>query len=154
GWINDKPCGELKYYDENKKLSVYHTYDILGDKFYLSHYDPSGKVSKSDGYVFSDHTYTHDTDNDSTELLKTGKTYKSIKDLYVTVANPPQSTTEIQIMINNKLRQDLIFPDDNTIIIKNAFNSKGLYKISIDGFFVEKSHAVNHTSGELTITKE
>lgn len=151
-WLNDKPYGELQFYYKNKTLGVYHTYDILGDKFYLCRYDQSGKVSRSDGYVFSSRTYSKC--KDSIIVLEVNKVYTSIKDFYVTVANPPQSITEIKIVINNKLREDLSFPDHNTVLIKNAFDHNGVYTIKIDGVFMENSRITNDTKGELRIIKE
>lgn len=151
-WIHDKPYGDFFYYYPNRKLEIYHTYDILGDKFYFSRYDRSGKVSRSDGYVFSSRTYTKY--NDSVEVILNGKAYKSVKDLYITVANPPQITPEIKVMINNKLRQDLIFPDRNTVLIRNAFSEKGLYSISVEGVFAGKSDSADYTTGTLRIIKE
>jgi antitoxin component YwqK of YwqJK toxin-antitoxin module len=151
-WVNDKPYGDFYYYYENKTINVYHAYDILGDKFYLCRYDQSGKVYRSEGYVFSSHTYTKE--EGSIQVLRNNDKYISIKDFYITVANPPQSTTEIQIKINKKLRQDLIFPDQNTVMIKNAFDHKGSYNIAIEGIFVGKSGVIDHTTGDLTIIKE
>ena len=143
---------KLFIYFSNKEVEVYHIYDIMGDKFYLCMYDQSGKVSGSDGYVFSNHTYT--INSDSVEVLKGNSVYKSIKDLYITVANPPQITPEIKVTINNRLCQDIVFPDQNTILIKNAFNQKGLYTISIEGVFSGKSGFTNYTTGILRIIKE
>jgi hypothetical protein len=151
-WINDKPYGDFYYYYPNKKVEVYHTYDIMGDKFYLCRYSQLGKVLRDDGYVFSNHTYT--IDHDSVEVLKDSTVYKSIRDLYITVANPPQITPEIRVMINNKQCQDLIFPDRNTVMIRNAFSKKGLYTISIEGVFSRKSEFTDHTTGILRIIKE
>ncbi|HEY9002288.1 MAG TPA: hypothetical protein VIM89_13105 [Mucilaginibacter sp.] len=151
-WVNDRPYGDFFYYYPNKKLEIYHTYDILGDKFYLCRYDQSGKVLRRDGYVFSSRTYTKY--NDSAVAIMTGKAYKSIKDLYITVANPPQITPEIKVMINNKLCQDLIFPDRNTVLIRNAFSEKGLYTISVEGVFAGKSDSADYTTGTLRIIKE
>jgi antitoxin component YwqK of YwqJK toxin-antitoxin module len=151
-WVNDNPYGDFYYYYENKTAKIYHSYDILGDKFYLCEYDQSGKVLKSDGYVFSPHTYT--VDEDSTKVLLNGNTYKSIKDLYITVANPPQYTPEILIIINKKKCQDLIFPNHNTVLVKNAFIDKGVYNITIDGIFVGKSGTTDRTTGNLRIIKE
>jgi antitoxin component YwqK of YwqJK toxin-antitoxin module len=151
-WVNNKPYGDFYYYYPNKEVEIYHTYDILGDKFYLCKYDQSGKVSGSEGYVFSSRTYT--IDNDSVEVLRDRNAYKSIKDLYVTVANPPQNTSELKVIINNKLCQDLISLDQNTVLIKNAFNQKGLYNIAIEGVFVGKFGFTDHTTGILRIIKE
>ena len=86
---------------------------------------------KEDGYVLSTCIYTKI--NDSTEVLEDHHSYKNIKDLYVTVANPPQYKTELAVLVNNKLRQDLIFPDNenNTVIVKNAFGKNGTYYVAI-----------------------
>jgi hypothetical protein len=153
-WINNNPYGDFYYYYQNKKAELYHAYDILGNRFYLCRYDTMGRISKCIGNVFSSFVYSKD--KDAIEVLKTGNTYKSISDLYVTVANPPQSTTEILILINNKVRTDFITEksDNNTVIVKNAFTNRGVYNIKISGRFVEKSNPLTQTDLGLTIIKQ
>jgi antitoxin component YwqK of YwqJK toxin-antitoxin module len=150
-WVDDNPYGDFFYYYKNKAVQIYHTYDISGEKFYLCRYDSLGMVLKNEGDVFSSRTYT--VDNDSTKVLLNGNSYKSLKDLYITVANPPQYTPEIRICINKTLCKKLIFPNHNTILVKNAFVSEGTYVIVIEGIFVNKFDTSDYTIGELKIKK-
>jgi len=151
-WLNGKYYGDFFYYYKDKSVEVYHAFDILGDKFFIRRYDSSGKVSKDIGGVFSDHTYT--TIKDSVIVLKTGDTYKSIKDFYVTLAYPPIVGGKITILINKKDRDDLVMVDNNTLVIKNAFDHIGTYHIAIDARLVEGGYITARTTGNLTIIRE
>lgn len=154
-WVNNLQYGDLYYYYENKKLKVYHTYDIKGEKFYISRYDQAGRVLKDTGYIFSDNIYSKNVNNDSIVVLTNSHKFSLIKDLYITVAKPPDIHTEIRIVVNGKLLSDLIFVDNNTVKISNVFQNKGTYHISIDGVFVDKSNLVNNSLGyKLTVMKE
>jgi len=151
-WVDDHQYGDQYDYYENKKLKGYDAFDILGRRFYLYRPDSATYPARSDGYMFSNVTYTKD--NDSTLVLENKGIYKSIKDLYVTIANPPQYTTEIKITINRKICRDLIFPDSNTVVVKNAFSNNGLYDIKINAVFMRNSIVLDETTGELRIIKE
>ena len=142
-WVNDKLYGDQYFYYENGKVKIYHTYDILGEKFYLSHYDESGKRSQSDGYEFSSNIYSKSIGNDSSIVLENNKKYTGIQDLYVTLANPPHAyTPAIKVVINNKLFKNIAFIGNNTAKIVNAFPKKGKYHIVLDGAFLDKSNMV------------
>jgi len=147
-WIDNHPYGDAYYYEDNvnKKVLFYHAYDILGIKFYLNRYDES----RSDGYVFSSHIYSKD--KDSVIVLKDNDGYISISDLYMTVANPESTSTQIQMFINNKLYKDLDFIDNNTIKATNVFLKKGIYDIVIKGRFVDKPDIV--TTLKIKIIRE
>ena len=151
-WLNSKPYGDFYYYFKNKIISLYQTYDILGNRFYLIRYDSFGNVTKRLGYMFSAQTYTKV--KDSIILLQTRHTYKSINDLYVTIAHPPEVTGKITILINNNDRADFILLDKNTNYIKKAFDHKGTYHIEILVSFISDDLSSDKTSGELTIKKE
>lgn len=150
-WINNRPYGDNYYYydDKNAKVEFYHAYDILGAKFYIDRYDEL----KTEGFVFSSNIYSKD--RDSIIILKDGNKYKSIGDLYVTVANPPNILTEIEIVINHKHFKKMDFIDYNTVKISNAFLNKGVYNVVVDGRFVDKSNMIiASTTLEITIIKE
>jgi len=148
-WVNNKLYGDFYYYNNKKDIEIYNAYDVLGDKFYLCRYNSSGMISKSDGNVFSSRTYS--ITNDSIVVLETRHAYKSIRDLYITVANPPQSTTEVQVTVNGSVYKNLIFRDPNTVMLKDVFNHIGFYSITVEGIFVGKSVVTDQTSGNLSI---
>jgi antitoxin component YwqK of YwqJK toxin-antitoxin module len=133
-WVDDRPYGDLYFYDDNanKKILFYHAYDILGVKFYLNRYDES----RTDGYVFSSNIYSKD--KDSVIVLKDNNSYKSISDLYVTIANPESASAQILMFINNKRYRDFDLIDRNTVKAGNVFLKKGIYDIIINGRFVNK----------------
>ena len=151
-WLNSKPYGDFYYYFKNKIISLYQTYDILGNKFYLIRYDSLGNATKKLGYMFSAHPFSKI--KDSTILLQTGHTYKSINDFYITIAHPPEVTGKITILINNNDRADFILLDKNTNYIKNAFDHNGTYHIKIVVSFISDDLSSDKTLGELTIKKE
>lgn len=154
-WVNNRLYGDQYYYYENGKVKIYHAYDVLGVKFYLSAYAESGKNVKTDGYPVSPNIYSKSEYADSVKVLEENHRYNSIRDLYVTVANPPDISTATKISINNKLRKDLVFLDNNTIKVVNAFPNKGSYDIVLDGVFVNKSSMiVNGVKAHLTIVRE
>jgi len=143
-WVNNKLFGDQYFYYENGKVKIYHAYDILGDKFYISHYDESEKLTQNDGYIYSSHIYSKNVNNDSMAVLANGGKYSGIKDLYITFANPPHiNTTAIKVVINNKVFKRISFIDSNiTAKIVNAFPQKGKYHIVLDGAFLDKSNMV------------
>jgi len=152
-WVNNKLYGDEYFYYEDGKVKIYHTYDISGDKFYISHYDESGKRTQSDGDTFGIHTYSRDVTCDSLIVLENYKSYRTIHDFYITVANPPDSSMAVKIIINNKLAK-LTFPDRNTAKVVNAFPKKGTYHISVDAAFFDKSNIPpTETHGEVIVTK-
>ncbi len=153
-WVDDKPYGDFYYYYDTigKKVKFYHAYDVLGDKFYLDRYDKS----RSEGFVFSSNIYSKD--KDSVIVLANNGKYKSIRDLFIDLANPPYISTAIKLTINDKLCKDLNFinnNNNNTVKITNAFLNKGIYKLVIDGRFVDKSNMItNGTTLKITVIKE
>src|SRR3569833_531498 len=153
-WVHGKIYGNFYVYYEDGKVKIYHTYDILGDKFYISHYDESGKRTQSDGYIASDHTYSQDVTGDSALVLENNKSYSAIRDFYITVANPPDSSTCVRIVINNKRCRHLTFPDNNTAQVVNAFPQKGIYHISVDAVHHNKSNVAGYgTYFEVTVIR-
>jgi hypothetical protein len=151
-WVNNNPYGDLYYYYDrlNEKVKFYHAYDVLGNKFYLNRYD----ASRSEGYVFSNNIYSKE--NDSSIVLKDNNKYRFINDLFITVANPPHATTEIRVVINGKLCKNLMLVDNNnTVKISNAFLSKGIYNIVIDGVFLDSLKRItNSLTDKTTIIKD
>lgn len=141
-WINNKFYGSQYIYYENGKVKIYHAYDIVGEKFYLSHYDDSGKLTQSDGYVLSSNIYSKTLGNDSAIILKDNGIYKNIQDLYLNVANPPLANAGIKVIINNKKFKKIDLTDDNTVKIVNAFPNKGKYKIVLEGGFLDNSNII------------
>lgn len=139
-WINDKQYGDQIFYFQNGRVKIYHTYDILGAKFYLSHYNETGKNFQTEGRPVSHNIYSKDIDRDSSILLEDNKTYKNIRDLYITYANPPNRQTVIQISINGKIKSNLLFIDNNTAKIVAAFPQKGVYNIRISGGFIDNKN--------------
>ena len=153
-WRNGKLYGnEYVYYDDGK-VKIYHTYDISGAKFYISHYDESGKRTQSDGETFGIHTFSRDKTDDSVVMLENHKPYSGIRDFYITVANPPDSSIGVKIVINNKRCRQLAFPDDNAVEVVNAFPQKGTYHISVDvAQLIKPNVASSWTHGEVIVVR-
>ena len=150
-WVDDHLYGGAFYYYKNKQIETYHAYGITGDKFYLSWYDSTGKVTKEQGNVLSLKAFTKF--NDSTEVLMVDSSYKSIRDLFVTLANPPKYSTSVMIVINNKLKKKITFPDRNTVFVKNAFVKNGFYDIEISVLLNKHAGPPHEEDYELKITK-
>lgn len=156
-WVNNKLYGDQYFYHENGKVKIYHAYDILGEKFYLSHYDESEKLYQSDGYEFSRNIYSKNISNDSSIVLKDNEKYNGIQDLYITLAYPPHACAQaFTVVINNKHFKNLVLIDNNTAKIVNAFPKKGEYHIVLDGAFLDNSNKVIGDSdliGKITIIR-
>ena len=155
-WIHSKLYGDQYFYYEDHKVKIYHAYDLLGRKFYLSIYNKFGQLVRSEGNAFSDDIYSINTERDSSLLLKNSNTYYGIRDMYFTIANPPHTSTAIKVIINKKIFKDVSFLDNNnTVRINNAFPKNGIYKIILYGAFVDKSNLMTgNVAFKLTITKE
>lgn len=68
-------------------------------------------------------------EQDSLQILEYEKKYKKIKDLYLTVADPPDLTLILEIRINGSMYSFKI--ENNTVRLRDVFKNKGKYNIHI-----------------------
>lgn len=130
-WKNGNRYGEVIFYSESNKLIGYNVFDIKGNPFYGCDYIPfSGIKSDEESLLVSLNIYSYDIVADSTVILQYKGRYQHIKDLFVTVATPPEATLKINIQINDKEIKGFKIVD-NTIKIPNAFPNKGNYHVNI-----------------------
>ncbi|HZY35237.1 MAG TPA: hypothetical protein VFE53_01235 [Mucilaginibacter sp.] len=158
-WKDGKQYGNLLKYFTDGKLDTYAVFDIMGRNFYDHHYDRTGKLVKMEGYVTSSFIYSLDEKNDSTIVLNYyayhhNNRFDGIRDLYITVATPPNLILKLQVDINHQIFKNLKVVN-NTIRIPNAFSIKGTYHIFITSNLVDKSdNIVDGINNKTTIIKE
>jgi len=136
-WKNDKRYGSLYWYSTNGKLETYTAYDISGNAFLVCHYDKFGHIVHMSEIMICPTIYSLDVTTDSTILLKNNDTTHKLKDLYVTVATPPGLKPRFNIAVNGVAITNYKI-DNNTIIIKNIFLSKGNWIITFDSEFLNE----------------
>lgn len=135
-WKEGKKYGDLYYYFRNGQLDMFHSYDITGEKFNVIRWDSVGRLIKHDGFVISPYIYSKDK-NDSVIILQNKARYNNINDFYVTISTPNIVNIQFFLKINNKRVSDFSIID-NTLEIKNAFKSNGIYNILIGGELIDK----------------
>lgn len=121
--------GDSFHYDEKGELDVYGANDIEHSFFYYSNY--SGSTPKNViGTIFSENIYSYDLQAKETVILSDKAEFRNISDLYITFANPPQLSREVEIEIN-KGKWTLNNLKSSTVLIPKIFHTKGGYNISI-----------------------
>ncbi|OIQ67617.1 MORN repeat variant [mine drainage metagenome] len=138
-----KRYGDLYWYFKNGKLDSYAAFDVKEESFCLFEYDQTGKIIGMKGVVISYNIYSLNKKNYSTIVLNDDGyhrdiKYSNIKDLYITVATPPNVDVIVNADINNIHFKNLSI-HDNSIKIPNVFMDKGPYKIFIDANMKDKS---------------
>lgn len=151
-WKNNKYYGSAYHYSTDGKLTDYVEMGIDYLLFYMK-YDKSGLSTIYFGHSFSKELFSYDTKTDSTEVLRNNQTYQNINDLNITVATPPNLIPKINLSINNKPITNLKIVE-NTIKVKNAFASKGVYYIKVLGELVNpKNVRIRADTLDINITK-
>lgn len=145
-WRDNKLYGSLFYNYENGKINAYGTYDIMGWNFFDYHYKQSGEIAKKEGFVVSSNIYSLDEKSDTTLVLNYDayhhdNRFHNIKDLYLTVATPPNTKLQVNVDINNQSFKDLTIVD-NTIRIPNAFPTIDTYHIFVTTHLFDKKNKV------------
>jgi hypothetical protein len=82
--------------------------------------------------------------------LKNKQVYSDIKDLYITIAHPPNLNAAFDVVVNGKVLNGLQL-DDNTLESENVFDKSGTYKIDIRAKLFSASNS-NVKGGEFKIT--
>lgn len=153
-WKNGKPYGSFYWYLESGKLDSYTVYDIVGQNFYICQYNTKGELLNNDGFIVSLNIYSTDISTDSIAILKYNEHYENIKDLYITVATPPELKPKLVIKINNIVVEKFKIVE-NTIKIPNAFDKTGIYEVNIQSKFVNKDDiAVDSLISGMTFYKD
>jgi len=129
--VREKDKSEVIYnYSKAGRLAIYDISDVAGTFFHIE-YGNNGNINRLIGSVVSPNMYFFDN-RDTLIVLKEKQHYIDIKDLFLTYASPPQSQTQINLIVNNNLIKDFSM-SDNTIRAENAFKQKGTYSIRVIG---------------------
>jgi len=131
-WRNGRYCKSEYHYLDNGKLNTYNAFDEsknANNGYCYVAYDETGKFHQILGDVFS--SYIYSTCKDSTVALMDNTNYNCIKDLYISIATPPQLTPWMEIFVNNIRFKVTIH--HNTIVVPNVFKKSGSYQILIIG---------------------
>jgi hypothetical protein len=129
----------LYWYLSNGKLDFYSSYDIIGHKFYSYRYNQAEHGLQMN-WMISPLIYSIDA-KDSVILLYNNNIIHNIKDLYLTVATPPGLNPKFNISVNNIPISNYRITN-NTIIIKNVFNSKGSFLIYFYSEFLDNNRKI------------
>ena len=128
--LHGRRYGELFWYGIDGHLEQCVTYDINSSPFYLEQYNTSGKIDSISGILVSPTIFTLDRKSNSFVALGQKDSNIDFRDLYVTIATSHRVNFNFTVQINNKTFSNLALTN-NTIIIKNAFPTKGSYLISV-----------------------
>ncbi len=150
---NNKRLGSFYSYSNDGRLELYSTYDITGERFYTCQYDISGKIIIFNSPI-SAHLYSIDTKADTVIMLHFEVQNKNIKDLYVTIATPPQAQLDIRISVNDTPYDNFKIVN-NVIRIKNAFPNKGLNRIFMTfSMFYKNQKIIDSLNADLSILRD
>jgi hypothetical protein len=167
---NGKRYGSYYWYLNNGKLDSYAVFDIKEETFCLFNYDASGKLIKMGGLVCSHNIYSLNEKNNATVILIDTSSYynkhrkitiddlyprfNNIKDLYFTVATPPDLNVTVNVTINNMHYNNLLI-QNNCVKIPNAFTQKGRFDIFIQARLKDKFNKnINGINTKLGVYKE
>jgi hypothetical protein len=154
-WKNGRYVDGEYHYLSNGKLNTYNAFDQSkkSDNGYCYvAYDGLGNFHQILGNVFSSYVYTKC--KDSVMALNNNNKYTCLENLYLSVAKPPELNSLMDIFINNT-KVHGFFMGENNLVIKDAFNNKGVYHIFIRGKLINKSGAIiKADSLKITVAKE
>ena len=149
-----KRYGDLNWYNPLGKLDSYASFDIKGNSFCLFEYDESEKIKKMGGLVVSPLLFSINNQNHTIVFLEFKVPFHHIKDLYFTEGMPPGLHQNISVIINDKV-YDNLQAKNNTILIKDAFPSNGLYQILIKSRLTDSMHHnINGINIQNTLIKQ
>lgn len=135
--------GDSFHYDENGQLDVYGANDIEHSFFYYSNYSGLTPINVI-GNIFSENIYSCDTKSKKTIILSDKAEVRNISDLYITVANPPQLSREVEVEINKK-KWSMDNLKSSTILLQKVFDKEGEYNISIKAKLKDAKEALFKT---------
>lgn len=127
--------GDSFHYNENGQMDIYGANDIENSFFYYSNYSGLSPMNVI-GTIFSENIYSYDVREKKIVRLSDKVQIHNISDLYITIANPPQLTREVEIEVN-KMKWSTKNLKSSTILLQKIFARKGKYDISINAKLID-----------------
>ncbi len=134
-WVDDEPFGDFIRYFDNGNIEKYSYYDFDGHCRYIEKYSKNGEISSREGVIVGQ--VWSETDFDSIYANNTVR-------VHITTANPPNSKTELLLMLfdsgSQLIEKRELVPISNMVSLQRLFAHDGLYTQMAIGRLYDLNH--------------